>query len=153
MYRPIPDWKPSTPPIDSAEYEEIVHAHPIVAIHFWARWNGVDPPFDAALQAVSELIKARIHFVSCDIDDPKNMRICRAFAFANIPYLGILVDGNPSGGIMGLRETAELESALVARLESSIATAGREGRRTRCFSGAGLARIWKSVVSRLRPRE
>lgn len=119
MHRPIPGWRPSTPPIIASNFDDIVRSHSVVAIHFWAQWNGVDPPFDLCIQSLPTETKHEVHFVSCDVDDPDTKAICCNFDVVNIPFLGIIVDGERREGTMGLCDPQALEVLLRCRLRSS----------------------------------
>ena len=154
MYRPIRGWKPTTPPMTAANFEAVCAAHQNVAIHFWAEWNGVDPPFDRAIRKLPSEILALVHFVSCHIDDPQNETLWKRLSIATIPSLAIVVNGKPNGLIVGMRTSDELAPELVDRFSLPIALATTKERQiTKCCTGAGLACVFKWLRSRFRPRE
>jgi len=113
--RSISGFRPSTPAVTTANLENVLAANPVVVAHFWAEWDGHDPVLDSHIQRIKPYCEARIHFVSCDVDSPENVEICKRCNVANIPFLAVIVDGEPRRGIMGLRSpelTAELEKRL-----------------------------------------
>jgi thioredoxin-like negative regulator of GroEL len=97
----------------AANFEAVCAAHQNVAIHFWAEWNGVDPPFDRAIATLPPEILALVHFVSCHIEDPQNEPLWKRLSIATIPSLAIVVNGKPNGLIVGMRTSDELGRELV----------------------------------------
>ncbi len=114
-YRPIRGWKPTTPSITSSNYEAVFIAHQYVAIHFWAEWNGVDPPLDRELGRLPSEVRALVQFVSCDTDDPENEVLIQLFSLLTVPALGLLVNGKPRDLIVGLRTSESLAMELINR--------------------------------------
>lgn len=121
MHRPIPGWKPATPPLTASNFEAVCAAHQKVAIHFWAEWNGVDPPFDRAIGKLPSEILALVHFMSCDTDDPQNESLWKRLSIATIPSLAIIVNGKLDSLIVGLRSSEELAPELIKRFSLPIA--------------------------------
>ncbi len=115
-YRPVPGFRPSTPPVTSKTITNMVVEHPAVVIHFWAEWNGVDVPMDRAIQEASKKLDKRIHFVSCDIDSPENADLCKRCNVVNVPFLAIIIGGQEKRGLIGLRPPGELVAELNKRL-------------------------------------
>lgn len=153
MYRPIRGWKPTTPPITAANYEAVCNAHQNVAIHFWAEWNGVDPPFDREIANLPPEILALVHFVSCHIDDPQNEPLRNRLSIATVPSLAIVVNGRFNGSIVGMRTSDELGPELVNRFSLPIAITTTKPRQiSKCCMGDGLACFFK-WLRRFRPRE
>lgn len=119
IYRPVPGFRPSTPAVTGKTYAKVLTEHSVVVIHFWADWNGVDVPMDASIRDIKTKIEGRIHFVSCDIDSPDNLDLCKRCNVVNIPFLAIFVDGHQKRGIMGLRPADELADEIGKRLSES----------------------------------
>lgn len=119
LYHPVPGFRPSTPPVTSSTLTDAVSEHPVLVIHFWAEWNGVDVPMDRVIQEVKNTVEKRFHFVSCDVDSPGNLDLCERCNVANVPFLAVFVDGREKRGIMGLRTPEELIAELEKRLSDS----------------------------------
>lgn len=109
------DWKPSTPPLDVTNYEAIRNSHARIAIHFWASWNRVDRQFDATIRGLSQELRKKVYFMSCDLDDARNEPIARDFAVAALPSLGLMLDGVSVGAIVGARNPDDLVAELKSR--------------------------------------
>lgn len=121
LYRPIPGWSPSTPEVTDSTINEVVQRHPAVAIHFWAAWNGVDPPMDRVIQEIGPRFAGRLVFYSCNTDLAENVELCRRFRFGNIPALSVLVAGQPHKPIIGLRSPDDLVAQIETRLRKCAA--------------------------------
>jgi thiol-disulfide isomerase/thioredoxin len=117
--RPIPGWIPSTPAVRSHEIDDLVHRHAVVAIHFWAPWNGVDPLMDQSIQAIASRFADRIGFFSCNVDLEENIELCQRFGIATIPALGILVPDRRPRLIIGHRKPEQLATEIETQLNSS----------------------------------
>lgn len=114
--RPVPGFVPKTPPVTSASIVPITNAHPVVVVHFWAAWNGADPRMDERLSRVVNRLSFDAYFTSCNVDDPECTDLFNRCGVANIPYLGVFVDGALRPGIMGLLDVDD----LVSRLSDSV---------------------------------
>lgn len=112
MYRPIPDWRPTTQQISADDLPLLTAIHPAIAVHFWAIWNGCDPPFDRNIQEVASQFAGRLHFVSCDIDRPENQPLCERCRIANVPTVAVFKKDQFLGRIVGLRDTDELVNQI-----------------------------------------
>jgi|SRR5580692_3374430 thioredoxin-like negative regulator of GroEL len=112
--QPIPDWRPSTPPVTSATIDDVLHSQSCVVVHFWAVWNGHDPLMDRVIQEVRPRLAHRIHFVSCDID--ADVELSRRCEVANVPFLAVFVDGTRQRPVIGLRTPDGLAAELETRL-------------------------------------
>ena len=113
--QPIPDGRPSTPPVTSATINDVLRSQSCVVVHFWAVWNAHDPLMDRVIQEVQPRLAHRILFVSCDID--ADVELSRRCEVANVPFLGVFVDGTQQRPIIGLRTP----DALAAELEKRLA--------------------------------
>jgi thioredoxin-like negative regulator of GroEL len=109
---PIPGFVPKTPPVTSASIASVMDAHTVVVIHFWAAWNGADPPMDERLASITGRLPFKTHFTSCNVDDPECVDLCKRCGVANIPYLAVIVDGELRPGIMGLHDVDDIVSQL-----------------------------------------
>ncbi|MBT4863522.1 MAG: thioredoxin family protein [Planctomycetaceae bacterium] len=115
-HRPIPHFRPSTPPVTSDSIDAIVASHAVVVVHFWAEWNGVDPVMDSRIRNIRNHLPFDIHFVSCNIDDPSCIDLTKSTGVLNIPFLAVYVHGQQRRGIMGLHEPDALVSELNDRI-------------------------------------
>ena len=114
--RPIPGWSPSTPEVRWSTLDDVMRRYPVVAIHFWAPWDGHDANMDANILAVAPRFEGRVHFASCNIDIDENSSLFRHCGIGNIPALGIVVNGVPRRGIIGGREPESLADEIESRL-------------------------------------
>ena len=117
IFRPIPNWKPSTPETSGSEFKSLASIHPALAIHFWAPWNGYGPPLDRSIQAIGNAFSGRLYFASCNIDLPDNLVLVRHCRVATIPTLAIFKGEEPQGLIVGFREPAQLAEELERLLQ------------------------------------
>jgi thioredoxin 1 len=115
-YRPIPGWKASTPPVFGPTVESVLTDHHAVAIHFWATWNGVDPPTENALVEIAKELAGRLHLASCDIDDPENVEFCQRCGVANIPTVIIFIGGKLRKLIVGFNGPDQLKAQIKAAI-------------------------------------
>lgn len=115
---PPSGFRPFTPSVTARSIQEVLHANPVVVLHFWAAWNRLDFQMDSCIAKLHEDY-ADICFVSCDIDSPGNAALCERCEVANIPFLALFVDGERKRGIMGLRAIDELRKELEDRLNDS----------------------------------
>jgi len=70
---------------------------------------------DRVIQELRPRFADRIHFASCDID--ADVELSRRCGVANVPFLGVFVDGTQQRPIIGLRTP----DALAAELETRLA--------------------------------
>ena len=115
IHRPIPGFHPSTPAVTSTSCDAVVAAHPIVVVHFWAVWNGVDPVMDQGIANA----KFDAHFVSCDIDDPACLDLCKQCGIATVPTLAVFVGGELRPPIIGLLSSDAITNALDDRVTNA----------------------------------
>ena len=115
IHRPIPGFHPSTPAVTSTSCDAVVAAHPIVVVHFWAVWNGVDPVMDQGIANA----KFDAHFVSCDIDDPACLDLCKQCGIATVPTLAAFVGGELRPPIIGLLSSDAITNALDDRVTNA----------------------------------
>ena len=112
VWRPIPGWKSSLPAVSGDGLDAMVAAHPAVAVHFWAEWNGVDPPMDRCIRAVEEQFAGRVWFMACDIDQQENVALCKRFGVVTVPTLGVVTSARPPRLLVGYRKPEELARAI-----------------------------------------
>lgn len=115
--RPIPGWTPSTPPIVGKSCLASLDDQATIAVHFWAPWNGVDPPFDELLRQLAGRFASRVPFYSANIDLEQNRSLCELCQVLNVPVLSIRVNGVWQQPIVGCRATAE---ELAAEIDSRL---------------------------------
>lgn len=117
MYRPNPNFVPSTPPLVAADFSQ-----PILVVHFWAIWNGADPPMDEELSAVRPDYQGKICFRSCDTDKAENQQFCEGFA--NVPAITCYMAGSRFKTLIGFRKAAHLRKILYAWLSAEARMRG-----------------------------
>lgn len=108
IHRPVSGWRPSSPEIVAGDFDLFAASHPAVAIHFWARWNGVDPPMDRNVQAIAEEFAGRVCFVSCDVDRPENRQFCKRSHVVNVPTIAVYRGKELHGTVVGLEQPQQL---------------------------------------------
>lgn len=114
-HRPVAGWAPTANPITDANYHQLFAAQRTLIIHFWAPWNGVDPP------AHKELAKAQrrldgIAVYACNIDE--NATLASELQIASIPSFVVVVEGKPTAPIIGLHSSTRLELDIRQRISS-----------------------------------
>ena len=112
IYRPIRGWRPSTPEIVANDFPRLASSHPALAIHFWAAWNGVDPPADRNIQAIAGRFAGRVHFVASDVDHAENRPLCDRCRIANVPTVALFRGEVLQGLVVGLREPNQLAAEI-----------------------------------------
>jgi hypothetical protein len=117
ILQPIPGWRPSTPEVTGVDVDAVIKSFPAVVVHFWAPWNGSDPPMDCELQKVREHFGDRVHFVSCNVDLEENLKFCWRCNVWNVPFLAVFIGGEQRRSIIGLRTADELIEELELRVE------------------------------------
>jgi thioredoxin-like negative regulator of GroEL len=123
IHRPISGWRPSTPEIVADDFALLSSSHPALAIHFWAAWNGYDPPLDKNIQAIASRLAGRVYFVSCDVDRLENRSLYDRCRIANVPTIAVFKGDELTGLIVGLRGPEQ----LIAEIEKLL-TKGHRSR-------------------------
>jgi hypothetical protein len=116
IHRPIPGWRPSTPEIVADDFVSLASAHPALAIHFWAVWNGADPPLDKNIQAIAGRFAEPVCFVSCDIDRVDNRPFLERCGIANVPTIAVFKGTTLQGMIVGLRKPDQIAVEIEKQL-------------------------------------
>ena len=116
--RPIPGWKPSTTDIGEQSLEVLCEEYPVVAIHFWASWNGVDPVMDRGIQQIAERFAKRVRFFSVDADTERGVELAQLFGVVTVPSLVVLRSGAKPRMIVGCYDAEK----LAAKVESQLTT-------------------------------
>lgn len=101
-------WRPSSQPLNAHSLLDALGRHPVVVLHFWARWNRIDRQFDALLQAVRSDFADRIFFGSVNADDPEHYDFIRQCQVNNLPACACFVHGKRAGIVIGCRSLADL---------------------------------------------
>jgi thioredoxin-like negative regulator of GroEL len=112
MWRPIPGWRPSLVEVVGDGLEALTSANPAVAVHFWAVWNGVDPPMEGSIRAIQDRFVGRVMFVACDADREENVRLCKRLGVVALPTLVVIASGRPPRLVVGYREPDALALAV-----------------------------------------
>lgn len=118
-YHPQPraNWRPSTPPVTAANFDDVTNSHPTVAVQFWAIWNSHhDSKADTCIKEIVHQFDGRVHFVSCDTDLPENAELVRRLGVDNLPLIAVIVDGQRRSHIVGLQTPEKLAVELESRL-------------------------------------
>ncbi len=119
--RPNPGWTPSTPPIVGESNLATLDERTTIAVHFWAPWNGIDPPFDELIRQLADRFASRVLFCSANIDLEENRGLCEQCQVMNVPALSIRVNGVWQQPIVGYRANAEeLATEIDARLSGQF---------------------------------
>lgn len=106
------DWRPSTPALDADSVRGVVRDHPVVAIHFWATWNGHDRTFDEELRPLRDEFRDRVVFGCLDWDNVAGAELAGDSGVTNLPALAIWIRGRWWRTFVGLGRTGELGAAL-----------------------------------------
>jgi hypothetical protein len=115
--RPIPGWIPSTPEVRGGAVDGLAQRHLAIAIHFWAPWNGSDPPMERSIQAIAERFAGRVAFFSCNVDLEENIELCKRCHIATVPTLVIWASRELKPPIIGWQpEQEKLAAAIESRL-------------------------------------
>jgi thioredoxin-like negative regulator of GroEL len=114
-------WQPGSPPVTGAEWASLIAAHPVVVVHFWAAWNGVDRRFDPTFRAVREEFAGRIEFRSADVEGPTLEGACRECQVVNVPALACFVRGRRVETILGARAPEELRARFGRLVQEALA--------------------------------
>jgi thioredoxin 1 len=101
-------WQPDSPSVTAAELPALLTEEPVVVIHFWAAWNGVERQFEPRFALLRREFEQRIAFRSADVDDPELQEFCRDSEVVNVPALGCFVRGRRIKTIVGARSDDEL---------------------------------------------
>lgn len=107
------DWHPSTPPIESVDFEAI----PCAVVHFWAIWNMIDRRVDPVLERAMPRYAGRVVFVSCDTDVRHDL--AAESSVVNLPALGFFRRGVHVTTRIGLLSESELAAWLTPLLADS----------------------------------
>ena len=135
-----PDWRPSTPALDLASFRAAIRDQPVVAVHFWATWNGHDRLFDERLRPLREELSGRVTFGAMDVDEPAADRIASVARVTTLPALAFWVQRLLVRVVAGVRPTAEIRSLLLD------AVAGRLSPVERRFPRLADSRAFESVL-------
>jgi thioredoxin-like negative regulator of GroEL len=104
------------PEIRGSEFDEFAQLHTAIAIHFWASWNGVDPPTDRSIRAISDRFVGRVAFYSCNVDLEQNVSLCKRCGVTAIPTVAVWGNGRLRQLIVGLQEPERLAAEIESRL-------------------------------------
>ena len=89
--------------------EEVLKAPGKVLVDFWATWCG---PCRMQGPIVDELSEERSDVKFCKLDVDDNMDIAQTYRVMSIPTLILFENGEIRQTMVGLRQKAELDSAL-----------------------------------------
>ena len=117
MWHPIPGWQPSLAEVVGDGLDALLSANPAVAVHFWAVWNGVDPPMEGSVRAIQHQFAGRVVFVACDVDREENVGLCKRFGVVTVPTLVVIAPGQLPLSVVGYREPEALAVALEEALK------------------------------------
>ncbi|MEX0938422.1 MAG: thioredoxin domain-containing protein [Pirellulales bacterium] len=112
FHRPNPHWRPSTPEVTDHSLDDLLEQLPAIAIHFWATWNGVDPPMGRNIGKIADTFAGRIRFYSCDVDTTPGSELGVRFGIVSVPTLAVFRRGQKPCLIIGFREPWKLAERL-----------------------------------------
>lgn len=117
---PPPKWQPSTPAIEIAALDEVMAQHPIIVLHGWAIWNGLDREMDKMLAELRPEYADRIEFYSINMDDNQYWTATKEWEVDTLPALVCLVDGQWFETLVGLRDKRSWKKFLNNWIERKI---------------------------------
>ena len=126
-------WRPGTVPLTAADLPDVLAAHPVVVVHFWAPWNGVDRLFAPVLDSVRPEFEGLIEFRSADVDDEGLSGFCQECGVVNVPAIAGFAGGRRVRLIVGSLPAESLRAEFAALL-------GRQ--QTRAGAAAGGTPRW-----------
>ena len=111
--RPVRGWHPSTPEVTAETLPGVLGEYDVVAVHFWAEWNGYDPLMDQSIRAVLPQFQEQVYFCSCNFDLSVNCELCASLRVTNIPFMACYVAGELAGRIYGFLSPECLSANLL----------------------------------------
>lgn len=119
-------WLPTTPPVSAMTFSNVIKAHPVVVIHFWADWNGYDRKMDALLQELRPKYEAKITFFSFDTTPKENLGICHQYQIRQLPALVCFIEGVQHETLIGMRSKSDLETKFKTWVAAAKAKSGEQ---------------------------
>jgi hypothetical protein len=108
-FYPKPKWRPGIPEIKPEDLTTLCADHPVVAIHFWASWNGCDPPLGKSIDTIAPRFAGRVHFVALNTEPQENWEFLRRWNVFDTTIL-FFAGSDLCGRLMGIREPEQLSS-------------------------------------------
>ncbi len=124
--RPIPGWKPQSPPITLTDSPHPFARHRVVVVHVWATWNGHDRRMDEQLQLVRDEFAPDIGVYALDYDPEPNWDFLREHNIISIPALVVLTDGKRIEVVLGAQPADVLRAKFRQWLAETDAAPGAE---------------------------
>ena len=115
---PVP---PGTPvELTDANFREVVAAHPLVVVDFWAPWCGPCRVVSPVLEQLAAEMVGKATFGKLNVDD--NPATSQQFQIQGIPTIMIFKDGEPVDGLVGAAPKQMIEARIRPHLGSGEAT-------------------------------
>ena len=96
--------------LNSAEFDEIVKANPVVMVDFWAEWCGPCKMLSPAIEELSARYEGRALVAKVNVDESPDL--ARRFGVMSIPTVVILKDGAEVERKVGLMPAPVYAAAL-----------------------------------------
>ena len=109
-------WRPDSPSVDADAFAALLRESSVVAIHFWAAWNGIDRTFDQWMRPIREEFAGRVAFRSMDTDSSDGGQVAKDARVLSLPALGVWVRGHRHSTIIGCRRPEEVRAHLLEAL-------------------------------------
>ncbi len=143
-----PSWRPSTREVDAASLPNVLASHRIVALHFWAVWNGVDRRFDETLRGLRDEFADRIFFGCFNTDDVADREFIRQCQVGNLPALACFVESRRIETLIGAAPIDELRLIFASWLRVADASHLAMPRISASRRMVGLFRRWLGRAGR-----
>lgn len=117
---PPSNWQPSTPAIEITALNEAMTQQPIIVLHGWAVWNGLDREMDKLLSELRPEYDDRIEFYSIDTDDDQYWKATKEWKVVTLPALVCLIDGQWFETRAGLRDWKHVFNCWIQRKRIEI---------------------------------
>ncbi len=115
---PIPPGIPVE--LTDANFHEVVTAHPLVVVDFWAPWCGPCRVVSPVLEQLAAEMAGKATFGKLNVDD--NPATSQQFQIQGIPTIMIFKDGEPVDGLVGAAPKQMIEARIRPHLGSGEAT-------------------------------
>jgi thioredoxin 1 len=96
--------------ISTSNFQDMLTAHPLLVIDFWAEWCGPCRMVAPVIEALAKEMAGRVTFGKCNTD--QNPRIAAGFGISAIPTIILFANGKIADTVVG----AYPKEALRARI-------------------------------------
>jgi thioredoxin 1 len=98
-------------PVNEANFQQMLAAHPLLVVDFWAEWCGPCRMVTPVIEELSREYSGQVTFAKCNTDE--NPGIAGGFGISAIPTIILFRDGNVADIVVG----AYPKDALKARIK------------------------------------